>query len=136
MSGRHPPRPLVPMPRRAFAAGASGNPSDRCRVPPTRGRQFHRCTAHKGSHTVESKLPGTTTPTAREQRNAMRSKRLALRLTAAGLAGLVASVLPFVQIEAASGAGSNLAPGHAASASSYNQTYVAGNINDGNQSTY
>jgi len=66
----------------------------------------------------------------------MRSKRLALRLTAAGLAGLVASVLPFVQIEAASGAGSNLAPGHAASASSFNQTYVAGNINDGNQSTY
>jgi hypothetical protein len=66
----------------------------------------------------------------------MRKRHLAPRFVAAALAGLLVAVLPVLPDSPASAAGTNLASGKAASASSNTQTYVAANVNDGNQSTY
>ena len=66
----------------------------------------------------------------------MRNRRLTLRLTAAALAGLLASVLPVLPVLSASAAGPNLAAGKTATASSTNSPYPAGNLNDGNQGSY
>jgi hypothetical protein len=64
----------------------------------------------------------------------MRSKKVAGRLIAAALA---VGLLMYGPIPSASAAGgANLAVGKTASASSTNATYVAANINDGNQATY
>jgi hypothetical protein len=65
----------------------------------------------------------------------MRRTRTTGRLIAATLAGLLVSVVPILPAPAAA-AGSNLSLGKTASASSFTQTYVAGNINDGNQASY
>jgi F5/8 type C domain/NedA-like, galactose-binding domain len=67
----------------------------------------------------------------------MRKQRLPLRLTAGALASLLmAALLSIFHLEVAAAAGSNLALGKAASSSSYTQTYVPSNINDGNQASY
>lgn len=65
----------------------------------------------------------------------MRQQQLRRRLTAAALAlGLLAPAWPGSPVAAAGGP--NLALGKAASASSTNGAFTAGNLNDGNQSTY
>lgn len=67
----------------------------------------------------------------------MSRKRTMSRLTAAMLAGLLVSALAVVvSSTTAVAAGTNLALGKAATVSSNTQTYVAGNLNDGNQATY
>jgi hypothetical protein len=67
----------------------------------------------------------------------MRKMRMTPRLIAATLAGLVVSVLPSVGLApAASAASTNLALGKTMTASSYTQTYVPSNANDGNQASY
>src|SRR3982074_2043898 len=67
----------------------------------------------------------------------MRKMRMAPRLLAATLVGLVVSVLPIaVLAHPAAGAGTNLALGKTMTASSYVQTYVPSNANDGNQASY
>ncbi|MDQ1722777.1 MAG: hypothetical protein QOI26_2511, partial [Pseudonocardiales bacterium] len=64
----------------------------------------------------------------------MRTKHLALRLLGVGL--LVSALAVVAAPTAASAAGTNLAIGKTATASSYTDVYRAGNLNDGNQSTY
>ncbi|HZM81818.1 MAG TPA: discoidin domain-containing protein [Candidatus Limnocylindrales bacterium] len=68
----------------------------------------------------------------------MRQQHLRRRLMAAALAlGLLAPALPLVPgSPVAAAGGPNLALGKAASASSTNGSFVAGNLNDGNQATY
>jgi hypothetical protein len=59
------------------------------------------------------------------------------RLIAAALAGLlVTGVMAALPSSPAFAAGPNLALGKTASAQSFNQTYSAGNLNDGNQGSY
>ncbi len=66
----------------------------------------------------------------------MRTRFLTPRLLAAALAGLLVSVLPLLPASPAAAAGTNLALGKTATASSYTQTYAPNNVNDGNQATY
>ena len=68
----------------------------------------------------------------------MRTKERPTRLRTAALAvaGLLVSLLPAVAAAPASAAGSNLALGKTATASSANGQFVVSNINDGNQSSY
>ena len=66
----------------------------------------------------------------------MRRRFLTPRLLAAALAGLLVSVLPMLPASPASAAGTNLALGKTATASSFTQTYAPSNVNDGNQATY
>jgi hypothetical protein len=66
----------------------------------------------------------------------MTRKRTASRLIAATLAGLLVTVLPIVSAQPASAAGTNLAAGKTATASSFNDVYPASNLTDGNASSY
>jgi len=66
----------------------------------------------------------------------MRRRFLTPRLLAAALAGLLVSVLPMLPASPATAAGTNLALGKTATASSFTQTYAPTNVNDGNQATY
>ena len=66
----------------------------------------------------------------------MRRRFLTPRLLAAALAGLLVSVLPMLPASPASAAGTNLALGKTATASSFTQTYAPSNVNDGNQASY
>lgn len=59
-----------------------------------------------------------------------------LRTAALALAGLIVTALPALHAAPAAAAGTNLALGKTANASSANGQYVASNLNDGNQSTY
>ncbi|MEY9967954.1 hypothetical protein ABIA33_006034 [Streptacidiphilus sp. MAP12-16] len=67
----------------------------------------------------------------RRGRSLLRFRTAALALTA-----LLLSLLPVLNVLPASAASANLAAGKAASASSSNGQYTAGNLNDGNQASY
>ncbi|MGI8665034.1 MAG: CARDB domain-containing protein [Jatrophihabitans sp.] len=64
----------------------------------------------------------------------MRKRHLGLRMLAAGL--LTVSMATVLSNAPASAAGTNLALGKAASASSFTDVYPAGNLNDGNANSY
>lgn len=67
----------------------------------------------------------------------MRRTRLALRITAGAVAGLLMSALPFLPtISAHAAGGPNLAAGHPTAESSHADVYPSSNITDGNQSSY
>ncbi|TDU03019.1 F5/8 type C domain-containing protein [Streptomyces sp. 846.5] len=65
-----------------------------------------------------------------------RGRSLRFRTVVLTLIGLLVSMVPVLNLVPASAAGSNLALGKTASASSANGQYVAGNLNDGNQDSY
>ena len=59
-----------------------------------------------------------------------------LRTAALALAGLIVTALPALHAAPAAAAGTNLALGKSATASSVNGQYAASNLNDGNQASY
>ncbi|MEY9835214.1 discoidin domain-containing protein [Streptacidiphilus sp. EB103A] len=65
-----------------------------------------------------------------------RGRSLRFRTVVLTLIGLLVSMVPVLNLVPASAAGSNLALGKTATASSANGQYVAGNLNDGNQDSY
>ncbi|MFC1403878.1 MULTISPECIES: discoidin domain-containing protein [Streptacidiphilus] len=65
-----------------------------------------------------------------------RGRSLRVRTVVLTLIGLLVSMVPVLNLVPASAAGSNLALGKTATASSANGQYVAANLNDGNQDSY
>ena len=96
--------------------------------------QFSKASLQKPLPASPPHLPCSRTRPRKTMRR--RIKVPGLRTVVLALLGLLISVLPALQPLSAAAAGSNLASGKTAAASSTNAPYTAGNLNDGNQASY